>query len=263
MSDTLTQTIAAFDKYQMNSYTVGPIYSAWLFRVNNTLINLVSRQVRFPDGAGIEHAAWEDEMTDDVKHEVQNWLGVRNSIVDAIEELEGGYPPSSFADTYDYLLRNNPEDNERTLKQSFARDYLQRVKRGEKMHSTVQQFVEDNYAQSVRSYSNLQDTRDNVLSHLEKAGYAKERNNPLSYDNLPDWFEEMVYSVGSSKFANSYSKKLITLDRNLSPQTRTAIETEIMLMEQVALELKYDLPVVEMTDKIDHHYLASLGITTT
>jgi hypothetical protein len=262
MTTLINQTISAFNKYQMTSYTVGPIYSAWLFRVNNTLINLVSRHVRFADGAGIEHMPWDQDLTDDTKHEIANWLGVRNCIVDAIEDLEGGYPPSSFADTYEYLLRGNPEDNERALKQSFAMEYIARAKRGEKLHSTVQQYVEDNYSQAVKNYSTLRDVRDNVINYLENADYVKSRSSALDYGNLPDWFDEMIYTVSSTKFATSYSKKLTMLDRQLSPTTRKAIETEIFLMEQVAQELNYELPQpVEGTPAIDNAYLASLGLT--
>lgn len=261
MTDTLNQTIATFSSHQMTSYTAGPIYSAWLFRVNNTLINTVSRHVRFADGAGVEHMPWDQDLTDDVKHDIANWLGVRNTIVDAIEDLEGGYPPSSFADTYEYLLQGNPEDNERSLKQSYAMEYISRAKRGEKLHSTVQQYVEDNYAQSVKNYSTLRDVRDNVLAYLDNADYVKSRSSAMDYGNLPDWFDEMIYTVSSSKFAASYGKKLTMLDRQLSASTRKAIETEIFLMEQVAQELNYELPVQTTTPTIDSGYLASLGIT--
>jgi hypothetical protein len=262
MSDTLNNTVAVYSKYQMTSYTAGPIYSAWLFRVNNTLINAVSRLVRFPDANGVEHMPWDQDLTDDAKHEISNWLGVRNQIIDAIEDLDGGYPPSSFADTYEYLLRSNPDDNERSLKQSYAVDYINRVRRGEKLHSTVQQYVEDNFAQTVRNYSILYDVRDQVLAYLDKAAYVKERSESMEYNNLPDWFDEMIYTVASTKFASSYSKKLVTLDRKLSPSTRTAIESEIFLMEQVAQELNYELPTASLTPQIDSAYLASLGLTT-
>lgn len=261
MSDTLNTTIATFNKYQMTSYTAGPIYSAWLFRVNNTLINAVSRLVRFPDGAGIDHTPWDQDLSDDAKHEIANWLGVRNQIVDAIEEMEGSYPPSTFEDTYEFLLRGNPEDNERGLKQSYAMEYIAKAKRGEKLHSTVQQFVEDNYMQAVKSYSSLVDTKEQVLSYLEQASYVKDRSSAMEYNNLPDWFDEMLYTVGSAKFAASYSKKLVMLDRSLSPTTRKAVETEVFLMEQVAQELNYDLPAPADTATIDSTYLASLGIT--
>lgn len=261
MSDLMTTTILTFSKFQMSSYIAGPIYSAWLFRVNNTLINAVSRLVRFPDGAGVEHMPWDQDITDDERHTIANWLGVRNSILDAIEDLEGSLPPSSFADTYDFLLRNNPEDNERSLKQSYAMEFIARAKRGEKLHSTVQQYVEDNYAQAVKSYSTLRDVRDNVLGYLENASYVKDRSSALDYGNLPDWFEEMIYTVSSTKFANLYSKKLTMLDRKLSPNTRKSVETEIFLMEQVAQELNYELPVVTENQPIDSAYLASLGIT--
>lgn len=261
MSDTLNTTIATFSKYQMTSYTAGPIYSAWLFRVNNTLINAVSRLVRFPDGAGIDHTPWDQDLSDDSKHEIANWLGVRNQIVDAIEEMEGSYPPSSFEDTYEFLLRGNPEDNERGLKQSYAMEYIAKAKRGEKLHSTVQQFVEDNYMQAVKNYSSLVDTKEQVLNYLEQASYVKDRSSAMEYNNLPDWFDEMLYTVGSAKFAASYSKKLVMLDRSLSPTTRKAVETEVFLMEQVAQELNYDMPAPADTATIDSTYLASLGIT--
>lgn len=262
MSDILNTTIACYSKFQMTSYTAGPIYSSWLFRVNNTVINMVSRLVRFPDGTGIEHMPWDQDLTDDVKHDIANWLGVRNQIVDAIEDLDGGYPPSSFADTYEYLLRSNPEDNARALKQSYAVEYINRAKRGEKLHSTVQQYVEDNYAQAVKNYSTLRDVRDNVLNYLEQAAYVKDRSNALDYGNLPDWFDEMIYTVGSAKFVASYAKKLTMLDRKLSPNTRKSVETEIFLMEQVAQELNYELPAPVETAAIDSDYLASLGIVT-
>ena len=262
MSDILNTTVATYSKFQMTNYTAGPIYSAWLFRVNNTIINAVSRHVRFSDAEGVEHMPWDQDLSDDVKHDIANWIGVRNNIIDAIEDLEGGYPPSSFADTYEFLLRSNPELNERTLKQSYAMDYIARAKRGDKLHSTVQQYVEDNFAQAVKNYSTLNDVRDNVLNYLEQACYVKDRSNALEYSNLPEWFDEMIYTVSSAKFIASYSKKLTMLDRNLSPNTRKAVETEIFLMEQVAQELNYDLPVQVATPAIDSAYLASLGITT-
>ena len=260
MSDILNTTIAVYSKYQMTSYTAGPIYSALLFRVNSTLINAVSRLVRFPDGAGIDHTPWDQDLSQDAKSEIANWLGVRNHIVDAIEDLEGGYPPSTFEDTYNYLLRSNPEDNERALKQSYAMEYISRAKRGDKLHSTVQQFVEDNYMQAVKAYANLNDVKEQVLGYLEQANYVKERSDLLEYNNLPDWFDEMVYTVTSAKFAASYAKKLTMLDRTLSPTTRKAVETEVFLMEQVAQELNYELPAPADTTSIDSAYLASLGI---
>jgi hypothetical protein len=261
MTDLMHTTITTFNKYQMSSYTANPIYSSWLFRVNNTLINTVSRLVRFPDGTGVEHMPWEQDVSDDVKSEIANWIGVRNSIIDAIEDLDGALPPSSFENTYDYLMRNNPEDNELPLKQSYARDYIARAKRGEKLHSTVQQYVEDNYATAVKGYATLRDTRDNVLSYLENAAYVKDRSAPLQYSNLPERFEDMIYSVSSTKFAFMYGKKLTMLDRKLSPNTRKAIETEIFLMEQVATDLNYDLPAPATNQPIDSAYLASLGLT--
>lgn len=260
MSDNLNKAITAMSKYQMTSYTAGPIYSAWMFRVNNSLINAVSRLVRFPSADGVEHMPWDMDVSDDAKYEISNWLGVRNTIIDAIEDLDGSYPPSSFEDTYAYLLRGNPEDNTKGLKQSYAMEYIGRVKRGERMHSTVQQYVEDNYAQAVRNYSQLIDTRDQVLAYLDKASYVKSRSDAMDYGNLPDWFEEMVYTVGSTKFATSYSKKLVMLDRKLSPAIRTSIETEILLMEEVAKELNYELPEKMSTEVLDTTYLASLGI---
>jgi hypothetical protein len=205
---------------------------------------------------------WDQDLTDDVKHDIANWLGVRNQIVDAIEDLEGGYPPSTFADTYDYLLRSNPEDRSRELMQSYAVEYINRVKRGDKLHSTVKQYVEDNFAQAVKNYSTLRDVRDNVLNYLEQASYVKDRSEAMEYNNLPEWFDEMVYTVGSTKFAASYSKKLTMLDRNLSPNTRKSVETEIFLMEQVAQELNYELPTPVETAEVDNAYLASLGIVT-
>ena len=260
MSDILNTTISTFGKYQMTSYTVGPVYSAWIFRVNNTLINAVSRLVRFPDGTGIENAPWDQDLNDDAKHEISNWLGVRNQIVDAIEDLEGGYPPSSFEDTFNYLLRSNPEDNARSLQQGFAVEYINRIKRGEKLHSTVQQYVSDHYNQAVKNYSTLLDVKEQVLNYLEQAAYVKERSDSMEYNNLPDWFDEMIYVVSSSKFVASYSKKLMMLDRSLSPTTRKAVETEVFLMEQVAQELNYDLPAPVDTSTVDSAYLASLGI---
>lgn len=262
MSDQLNTIIATFDKFQMSSYTVGPIYSAWLFRVNNTLINLVSKQVKFPNGDGVEHMPWDQDLTDDVRRDVANWIGVRNNIIDAIESLDGGYPPSTFEDTYDYLLRNNPEDNEKQIKQNYAMEYIARVKRGEKLFSTIQQFVEDNYTQEVKQYNNLRDTRDHVVKYLENASYVKDRSDSLDFGNLPEWFHDMVYTVSSNKFAASYAKKLTLLDRSLSPTTRKAIETEIFLMEQVAEDLAFDLPQSKPAsdNPIDSAYLASLGI---
>ena len=260
MSDILNKTIATYSTYQMTSYTAGPVYSAWLFRVNNTLINAVSRLVRFPDGTGIDHTPWDQDLNDDAKHEIANWLGVRNQIIDAIEDLEGSYAPSTIENTYDYLLRSNPEDNARGLMQSYAMEYINRVKRGDKLHSTVQQYVEDNYKQAVKNYANLVDVKEQVINYLEQAAYVKDRSESMEYNNLPEWFDEMVYTVGSTKFAASYGKKLTMLDRTLSPTTRKAVETEIFLMEQVAAELNYELPVPADTSTIDSAYLASLGI---
>lgn len=258
----LEKTISTFDQYQMTSYTAGPIYSAFIFRVNNTLINLVSRHVRFPEdnANGIDHMPWDQDLSDDIKHDIANWLGVRNSIVDAIDSLEGGYPASSFADTYDYLLRSNPESEERNLKQNFALEYIARAKRGEKLHSTVKQYVEDNFTQAVKNHAMMIDVKEQVLDYLEKAAYVKDRSSALEYANLPDWFEDMIFTVGSNKFIASYQKKLTMLDRTLSPTTRKAIETEIFLMEQVAQELNYELPAPVETPEIDSAYLASLGL---
>lgn len=259
MKSHLDTVISTFDQFKMSPYVAGPIYSSWMFRINATLINLTSRLVRRPDGSGVEHMPWEQDVSDDAKLEIANWLGVRNSIVDAIDSLEGGYPPASFEDTYNWLIKDNPEDNAIAIKQEFAREYIQRSA-SEKLHSTLPQYVEDNFATKVRAHAALVDNKDAIIKYLEQASYVKDRTSSLDYGNLPDWFEDMIHNTTERKFCEMYSKKLQSLDRKLAPTTRTAIETELFLMEEVAKALAIDLPKVDQVPQIDTEYLASLGI---
>lgn len=261
--DTLQSIINAMTKSQMTSYTAGPIYSSFVFRVNSTLINLVSRFVTFPDGTGIEHETWEESIPADVKEQVHNWLGVRNNIVDAINELDGGYPPASIEDTYNYLLQSASNVDQNQLMQSFALDYVRRQSAGEKMHSTIQQYVEDHVATTLRSNSMLADTKDQVLSYLSKEDLEKSKDaSATSYCNLPEWFEEVIATVFEAKFTDAYNKKLVLLDRRLSPNTRQAIETEVFLMEDVAKEIGIKLKHDKKSDFDQNAYLASLGLVS-
>lgn len=257
----INEIISTLDQHNMSSYVSGPIYSSWLFRVNSTLINATSRLVRFPDGAGVEHTPWEQDVSDDAKAEIANWLGVRNSICDAIDSLEGGYPPASIASTYEYLVGNNPEFNALDIKQGFAKEYVERKNRGDKLHSTLKQYVEDNYATVVRGYENLVDVKDQVLAYLDKASYVKDRSSQLEFNNLPEWFNDMVENTTSAKFSSMYAKKLIMLDRNLTPKTRQSIETELFLMKECAIKLGIDLQEPEEADDSgDDAYLESIGL---
>jgi hypothetical protein len=256
----LEQVITTFDQHNMSSYVAGPIYSSWLFRINSTLINLVSRQVKFPDGSGVEHTPWEEEVTDDVKAEIMNWLGVRNVVCDAIDNLEGGYPPAEIYNTYEWLLGNNPEDNALAIKQQFAKEYVDRKNKGDKLHSPIKQYVEDNYTTVVRGYQALVDTKEQVISYLDDAMFAKNKASPLDYGNLPEWFDDMVENVTASKFSTMYIKKLYMLDRNLAPTTRKSIETELFLMKECAQKLGIELHEPSEHDDLDDGYLASIGL---
>jgi hypothetical protein len=261
MTDKLHTVITTFDNLNMSPYVAGPIYSSWLFRVNAKLINDTSRLVRFPDGDGIEHTPWEQDVSEDARSEIANWLGVRNSIVDAIDNLEGGYPPSEIADTYDYLVRNDPENNGIALKQGFAKEYLERKRQGDKLHSGLAQFVEDSFSALIKGHQTLIDNRDQVLGYLDKASYVKDRSNPVEYSNLPEWFEDMIHNTTQAKFADMYTKKLCLLDRKLSPVTRSAVETELFLMENAAETIGLDLPKAEQAaDSDDSAYLQSIGL---
>lgn len=258
--DNLQKVINAMTENHMTSYTSGPIYSSFLFRVNSTLINLVSRHVTFPDGDGVEHTMWEDTIPVEVKEQISNWLGVRNTIIDAINELDGGYPPATIGETYDYLISTATNVNETQLKQQFALEYLRRQKAGEKLHSNIKDYVDDSYTAVMRSNANLVDTRDAVITYLDKAETDKSKDPAaLSYNNLPEWFDDMVLSVFEAKFSALYGKKLTMLDRPLSPSTRQAIETEALLMESVADKLKVELKSTR--PEIDQNaFLASLGL---
>lgn len=260
-NDNLQNIINAMTSNQMTSYTAGPIYSSWLFRVNSTVINLVSRFVSFPDGSGVEHETWEDTITPEVKEQLHNWLGVRNNIIDAINDLEGGFPPSSFDDTYTYLVQSASNVNESQLKQMFAKEYIRRQQAGEKMHSTIKQYVEDHVTATIKGNETLIDVKDTVLNYLYKEESAKTKDaSAVSYSNLPEWFDDMVFTVFESKFSEMYSKKQVMLDRRLSPSTRQAIETELYLMIETAKQVGVEIKPVENTDFDQNAYLSSLGL---
>lgn len=261
-SDMLQNVINTLTENYMPAFTAGPIYSSFLTRVNTRLINTVSRFVTFPDGDGVEHTMWEDTIPQEVKEDISNWLGVRNTIIDAINELEGYYPPSTFEDTCNWLTRSDAitPDAINKLEQKYAIEYMSREAAGEKLYSNMKQYVESQVQSVVRSASNLNDMRDAVLNYLNKADTEKSKDPAaLSYNNLPEWFDDMVLEVVESKFSKIYEDKQFKLDTRLSPSTRQAIETELLLMENVAKKLKIELKSTQPEfDK--NAFLASIGL---
>jgi hypothetical protein len=241
MKTRIETIIQALDANQMSNYVQGPIYSSWIFSINSALINLAVKLVRFPqEGEGVEHMPWEMDIGSDTQQAISQLFGIRNIITDAINELEGGYPPSSIEDTFNWMTRTPPGLAD---KQRLAAEFIARKKRGEKLHSTVKQYVEDNFLSLVKKFDALIATKDQVIKFLSEADYVKSRSNDaMDASNLPDWLDDMAQMKLETKFVDMYTSKQRLLDRKLTPATRTAIETELILMESVADELGVELP---------------------
>lgn len=266
MSSKLENYIAVLSSHELSSYTVGPIYSSWLFSVNKALINATSKLVRLPDAEGVEAMPWDQDVSDDDRAVIANWLGVRNSIVDAMAACEYQYAPATIEDTYAYLLQDDPEDPARAtaIRQAAAANYLERRKRGEQLFSPLPRYVEDTYQSAVRAHAAMRDVRDNVVDYLGKADYVKSRSSALDYGNLPEWFDEMLSTSTERKLRDQVAKKLSLLDRPLGDKTRVSIETEIMLIREVGNVLGLDVEPPKMDSASvkasEDAYLTAIGL---
>lgn len=256
--------IHVLENNMMSAFVAGPIYSSWMFRINSSLINQVVALVKFPneEGIAVDHTPWEMDLEEGRVQLISDFLGLRAVIVDAIDNLVGGYPPATFKDTFAWMTREDPEKNQVAIKQSIAKEWIDRRKRGDTLHSTMRDYVESEFTDKLKRYKRLIDCGEQALRYLEDAQYVKSRSEtPYDHSNLPEWVDEMAVVSVEEKFPEMYKKKLMMLDRKLSKNTRMAVETELSLMEEVAKELGVELPSKEAGNQVvDMNYLKELGM---
>ena len=245
MNSDIEKTLNEVSK--LDSWDVGAILGGVNYLVRQAALNQTVRMLpELPEeGSGLEHFTdWEQKMRNpEIREKVAPLLGVADRVASVMNE----YSTMDITDC-EGVLKFMLDPSRMPKRETFAREYDDRKRKGMKPGMSINEFVEAEYAVALIRHNN----------HVAKGEAAVKVIDGIdpSDGDVPEWLHEAIHAKVLQKLAQRWNRaELRRTNPRITKQDRDIAGANQALIESVILELGGEVPrdmdIVEDDDKND------------